>query len=72
MDLTLLERVLEDAREGLDHRLLDDVADLGPATMENLACWIWRRVEPRCTGLAKVTVYRDSSRDTVSYYGPSA
>ena len=71
MDLTLLERVLEDARDGLDHRLLDDVAGLGPATMENLATWIWRKVEPRCTGLAKVTVYRDSSRDTVSYFGPS-
>ena len=71
MDLTLLERVLEDARDGLDHRLLDDIAELGPATMENLATWIWRKVEPRCTGLAKVTVYRDSSRDTVSYYGPA-
>lgn len=72
MDLTLLERVLAEARDGLDHRLLDEVADLGPATMENLASWIWRRVEPRCTGLARVTVYRDSSRDTVSYFGPSA
>lgn len=72
MDLTLLERVLEDARDGLDHRLLDEVAGLGPATMENLAAWIWRKVEPRCVGLARVTVYRDSSRDTVSYYGPSA
>ena len=72
MDLTLLERVLADARDGLDHRLLDEVADLGPATMENLAVWIWRNVAPRCIGLAKVTVYRDSSRDTVSYYGPSA
>ena len=72
MDLTVLERVLADARDGLDHRLLDDVAGLGPATMENLATWIWRKVEPRCKGLAKVTIYRDSSRDTVSYYGPSA
>ena len=72
MDLTLLERVLADARDGLDHRLLDDVAGLGPATMENLALWIWRKVAPRCIGLAKVTVYRDSSRDTVSYYGPAA
>ena len=71
MDLTLLERVLSDARDGLDHRLLDEVADLGPATMENLAVWIWRKVAPGCIGLAKVTVYRDSSRDTVSYYGPS-
>ena len=71
MDLTLLERLLDDAREGLDHRLLDDVPDLGPATMENLAVWIWRKVEPRCPGLVKVTVYRDSSRDTVSYFGPA-
>jgi 6-pyruvoyltetrahydropterin/6-carboxytetrahydropterin synthase len=70
MDLTLLEKALAEARDGLDHRLLDEVADLGPATMENLATWIWRKLEPRCKGLAKVTVYRDSSRDTVAYYGP--
>ncbi len=71
MDLTLLERVLNEAREGLDHRLLDDVRDLGPATMENLAVWIWRRIEQHCSGLVRVTVYRDSSRDTVSYFGPA-
>ena len=72
MDLTLLERALGEARAGLDHRLLDEVPGLGPATMENLAVWIWRRVEPHCVGLARVTVFRDSSRDTVSYYGPPA
>ena len=72
MDLTLLEQLLDGARDGLDHRLLDDVPELGPATMENLAVWIWRKVEPRCPGLTKVTVYRDSSRDTVSYFGPAA
>lgn len=72
MDLTLLERALDGAREGLDHRLLDDVDDLGPATMENLAKWIWAKVAPRCERLAKVSVYRDSSGDTCSYYGPAA
>ena len=40
--------------------------------MENLAVWIWRAVAPRCVGLARVTVFRDSSRDTVSYFGPGA
>jgi 6-pyruvoyltetrahydropterin/6-carboxytetrahydropterin synthase len=70
MDLSLLEQALSDAREGLDHRLLDDVPNLGPATMENLALWIWTTVAPRCTGLAKVSVFRDSSGDTCSYYGP--
>ena len=71
MDLTVLEHLLAAARDGLDHRLLDEVPDLGPATMENLATWIWRKVQPSCPGLAKVTIYRDSSRDTVSYFGPS-
>lgn len=70
MDLTLLRQALEAARDGLDHRLLDDVPELGPATMENLACWIWTKVAPSCTGLAKVSVFRDSSGDTCSYYGP--
>ncbi len=71
VDLTLLERALDTARDGLDHRFLDDVDGLGPATMENLALWIWRTVAPACAGLAKVSVCRDSSGDACSYYGPS-
>ena len=70
MDLTLLEQALATARDGLDHRFLDDVEGLGPATMENLARWIWTRVAPSCGGLAIVAVYRDSSGDTCRYYGP--
>ena len=77
IDLTLLEQALAEARDGLDHRLLDEVDGLGPATMENLAAWVWRRMAPRCPGLGngrleRVTVYRDSSRDVVSYFGPDA
>ncbi|MCX8253762.1 6-carboxy-5,6,7,8-tetrahydropterin synthase [Beijerinckiaceae bacterium RH AL1] len=70
MDLGLLSRALEEARDGLDHRFLDDVEDLGPATMENLARWIWGKVAPSCRGLAMVSVYRDSSGDTCRYFGP--
>ena len=70
MDLGVLQQALEQARDGLDHRFLDDVSDLGPATMENLALWIWKKMAPRCAGLAKVTVFRDSEGDTCSYYGP--
>ena len=70
MDLGLLERALESARHGLDHRLLDDVEGLGAPTMENLARWIWGAVALSCTGLAIVSVYRDSTGDTCRYYGP--
>jgi 6-pyruvoyltetrahydropterin/6-carboxytetrahydropterin synthase len=70
VDLGLFERALRDARDGLDHRFLDEVPDLGPPTMENLSAWIWRRVSPVCPGLSRVTVYRDSSGDMCSYFGP--
>src|ERR1700722_18582613 len=67
MDFGLLERQLSQAREGLDHRLLDDVEDLGPPTMENLAAWIWRRLAPATDTLVQVTVFRDSQGESVTY-----
>ena len=63
---------MAEARDGLDHRFLDEINDLGPGTMENLSSWIWRKVEPVCPGLSRVTVYRDSTGDTCSYFGPEA
>jgi 6-pyruvoyltetrahydropterin/6-carboxytetrahydropterin synthase len=69
MDLGLFESALEVAREGLDHRFLDELNDLGPATMENLAAWIWRKVEPACPNLWRVTVRRDSDQGACSYFG---
>jgi 6-pyruvoyltetrahydropterin/6-carboxytetrahydropterin synthase len=69
LDLGLFERALEAARIGLDHHFLDDVPGLRPATMENLSVWIWRKVSEVCGPLARVTVYRDSTGDTCSYFG---
>jgi 6-pyruvoyltetrahydropterin/6-carboxytetrahydropterin synthase len=69
LDLGLLERALEDARLGLDHHFLDEVPDLGPATMENISVWIWRKVSGACRGIARVTVFRDSTGDACSYFG---
>jgi 6-pyruvoyltetrahydropterin/6-carboxytetrahydropterin synthase len=70
MDLGLLERAIADVRDGLDHKFLDEMSDLGPATMENLAAWIWRRLKPTVQNLARVAVHRDSSGDACIYYGP--
>jgi 6-pyruvoyltetrahydropterin/6-carboxytetrahydropterin synthase len=72
IDLGLFEQALGEARDGLDHRLLDEVPDLGPATLENLSAWIWRRLAGRCPGLATVTVHRDSEGESCAYYGPAA
>ena len=70
VDLGVLERALEGARDGLDHRFLDEVAGLGPPTMENLALWIWRTVAPSCPGLVQVSVHRDSNGERCTYFGP--
>ncbi len=69
IDLGLFERALLDAREDLDHRFLDEVADLGPPTLENLSVWIWKKLNGTCPGLYKVSVHRDSAGETCSYYG---
>jgi len=72
MDLGLFQQALEGARDGLDHRFLDEINDLGPATMENLSVWIWRKVEPLCPNLWRVTVRRDSDGGACSYFGREA
>ena len=69
VDLGLLERMMAEARDALDHRFLDEINDLGPATMENLSRWIWERLSPSIGNLFKVSVYRDSSGDACSYRG---
>ena len=69
IDLSLFDQVLEEARDGLDHRFLDEINDLGPTTIENLSAWIWRKVAPVCPNLWRVTVRRDSDTGVCSFYG---
>jgi 6-pyruvoyltetrahydropterin/6-carboxytetrahydropterin synthase len=70
VDTTIFEHLLKDTRDALDHRLLDEINDLGPATLENLSAWIWRRLSPTLPGLFKVQVLRDSAQESCTYWGP--
>jgi len=69
MDVGNLERELEAVRDALDHRFLDEINDLGPATMENLCRWIWVKLEPGLPALWKVSVSRSSNGDACRYWG---
>lgn len=71
MDLGALEARLNAIRDRLDHHFLNEVADLGPPTLENLARFIWVRLAPDAPGLAKVIVHRDSRGEGCIYRGPS-
>lgn len=58
VDLGLVRLAIAQLRPQLDHRLLDDVPDLGPATLENLCAYIWRALLPSLPDLSAVRVWR--------------
>ena len=63
VDLGLVRQQIEQLRPQLDHRMLDDVPGLGPATLENLCAFIWQALAPHFSGLSQVRVWRDSVGD---------
>ncbi len=71
VDLGVFEKMLAEAQNALDHRYLDEINDLGPATLENLSAWIWRKLAPVAGGLIRVTVFRDSCAESCTYFGPN-
>lgn len=64
VDLGHLRQAIDAVRDRLDHRLLDDLPDLGPATLENLASYVARSIQPSFPNLASVKVWRKASGDS--------
>ncbi|MBP7445982.1 MAG: 6-carboxytetrahydropterin synthase [Zoogloea sp.] len=69
IDIGHLDTLLADTRDALDHRFLDEVPGLGPATLENLCSFLWARLAPSLPQLHRVTVSRDLSGDACSFVG---
>ena len=53
----------------LDHRYLNEIPGLKNPTSENLAVWIWDRLQPTLPLLSKVVV-RETCTSACSYEGP--
>lgn len=64
VDLGVVRQAIEQLRPQLDHRMLDDVAGLGSATLENLCAFIWRSLVPCLPALSGVRVWRESIGDS--------
>jgi 6-pyruvoyltetrahydropterin/6-carboxytetrahydropterin synthase len=69
LDLGLLERHMAQVRGMLDHKLLNNVAALGPPTLENLSRFIWEKLQ-LAGHITRVSVHRDSCNESCSYFGP--
>jgi 6-pyruvoyltetrahydropterin/6-carboxytetrahydropterin synthase len=65
-----LAHAVAEAREALDHRLLNEVEGLGTPTLERIAVWLWNRLQNRVPGLAEIEVARDSCQEGCVYRGP--
>lgn len=63
VDLAQLLNEIERVRKMLDHRFLDDVEGLGPATLENLTVFIRNQMSTTFPNLSSVMVERRVSGD---------
>ena len=67
------ERALGTAQDELNHSFLnEDVEGLGIPTLENIALWLWGRLEDDLPGLAEIAVARDTCREGCVYSGPQS
>jgi 6-pyruvoyltetrahydropterin/6-carboxytetrahydropterin synthase len=63
IDLGQLREHIDRVRHELDHRLLDDVKDLGAPTLESLCGFIALRLKQNASSLSAVRVWREGSGD---------
>ncbi len=73
MDLGVLRAAIEDVRVQLDHHFLDEIADLGVPTLENLCHFVFRQVAPKVQNasfsarVSAVRVWRAAMGDSCTY-----
>lgn len=67
-----LSAAIEESRDALDHRLLNDVEGLSAPTLERIAVWLWQRLANKVPGLAQIEIHRDSCHEGCIYAGPNS
>jgi len=68
-DFGEVKAALEAIREELDHRLLNEIEELGVPTLENLARFIYARAKAALPEVARVKLRRPSYGQTCVYEG---
>lgn len=71
VDFDDVDRIIDELKDDLDHRQLNDIPGLENPTTEQLAQWLWAHIGAHFPGLYRVMVQEHPSRG-VSYYGPAS
>ncbi|NQX90082.1 MAG: 6-carboxytetrahydropterin synthase QueD [Halioglobus sp.] len=56
MDFAELKSAFKPLHDDLDHRYLNELPGLENPTSENIARWIWNRLQPALPGLSQVEI----------------
>ena len=56
-DHALISRAMTPLLERIDHSYLNEVDGLENPTIENMAAWFWRKLEPHCPGLCEIVLH---------------
>lgn len=56
MDFADIVRAFQPINDQLDHKYLNDIEGLENPTSENLAHWIWQRLQPSLPQLSKIII----------------
>jgi 6-pyruvoyltetrahydropterin/6-carboxytetrahydropterin synthase len=56
--LTEVEDHIDEVRRSLDHKMLNKIEGLAVPSLENIAQWIWQRLDNRFPGVDRVSIRR--------------
>ena len=56
-DHARISEAMKPLLQQLDHSYLNEIAGLENPTIENMAAWFWRKLEPLCPGLCEIVVH---------------
>ena len=68
-DFGEVKETLDRIRDELDHHLLNEVVGLGAPTLENLACFIYRRAKDTMPDVVRVKIRRPTYGQSCTYEG---
>jgi 6-pyruvoyltetrahydropterin/6-carboxytetrahydropterin synthase len=69
MDYADIKQAFAPFQEQLDHRYLNDIAELENPTSENILVWIWRHLKPVLPSLQRLVLH-ETCTVGCSYEGP--
>lgn len=70
LDFADVETAIAPLRQTLDHSYLNEIEGLEVPTLENIAAWLWARLEGPLPGLCRIVIRRGSCNEGCIYTGP--